>query len=103
MQNSGRSSTIFFIGRVVVAERAHPLAQLHRQLFSETSTAEHARFCEACTAALPAFVSEELAGKDVDRLFPETAAHLDLCPECLDEYRTLSAWMWSTFVDPGAM
>lgn len=86
-----------------MAERDHPLALLHRQLFSETSIVTHARICEACSAALPAFVSEELAGKDVDRLFPETAAHLDLCPQCLQEYRNLSAWMWSAYVDPGAI
>jgi hypothetical protein len=46
--------------------------------------------CRRCRAALPLFVSDELAGRPVDSLDPDTAAHLDLCPECLEEYLALA-------------
>jgi hypothetical protein len=46
--------------------------------------------CRRCREALPRFVSDELAGRPVDSIDPATAAHLDLCRECLEEYLALA-------------
>lgn len=46
--------------------------------------------CSDLSAQLPLFVSDELAGYDVDALYPLVAAALDDCPRCLAEYVDLS-------------
>jgi hypothetical protein len=57
------------------------------------------RFCRQCRTALPLFVSDELAGRPVDRLYPDVAYHLDACPQCLAEYEMLSLLMETTSND----
>ncbi len=49
-------------------------------------------FCPICQDALPLFVTDELAGQPVDRLYPDIACHLDICTACLHEYQTLAEW-----------
>jgi hypothetical protein len=68
---------------------SRPLEQLLRQLQQPFVPLPPDR-CRACRAALPLFISDELAGRDVDELYPETAEHLELCPDCLEEYVALS-------------
>ena len=46
--------------------------------------------CSDLSAQLPLFVSDELAGYDVDALYPHVAAALDDCPRCFAEYVALS-------------
>jgi hypothetical protein len=49
--------------------------------------------CRHCRTALPRFVSDELAGRPVDRLYPSVASHLDVCSRCRAEYEMLSLLM----------
>lgn len=57
-------------------------AQLHPRVMRHT--------CSNLSAQLPLFVSDELAGYDVDALYPHVAAALDDCLRCFAEYATLS-------------
>lgn len=62
-----------------------PLQRLALQLqMPDTSAA-----CRACELQLPLFVTDELMGLAVDDLYPQTAVHLDICPDCLTEYLEL--------------
>ncbi len=44
---------------------------------------------EACMAALPTFVSDEVEGKPVAQLYPAIKHHLDRCPRCATQYADL--------------
>lgn len=68
-------------------------AQLEQliQLVREAQTGDQlALFCWHCQEALYLFVSDELAGQDVDILYPQIADHLDYCTFCLQEYDELA-------------
>jgi hypothetical protein len=54
-------------------------------------------FCAQCQEQLPLFISDELARRPVDDLYPEIAAHLDVCGICLYEYEALSLLLIDTF------
>ena len=56
-----------------------------------------ATFCAHCQEQLPRFISDELARRPVDDLYPDIAAHLDICDICLREYEALSLLVISTF------
>jgi len=72
--------------------RENQLHVLRRLLFAPLSK-EPSLDCLACSEELPVFITDELSGIDVDRLYPHTAGHLDTCQACLAEYETLTAWM----------
>ncbi|MCA9934975.1 MAG: hypothetical protein H6662_06205 [Ardenticatenaceae bacterium] len=63
---------------------------LRQQLHEPAKRPLSTLFCPTCQANLPLFVSDELAGLDVDTLYPEIAYHLDLCLACQIEYEALS-------------
>ena len=45
--------------------------------------------CEQCFAELDRYVELALAGSEADRQVPGMRAHLDGCPACAEEYRSL--------------
>ena len=47
--------------------------------------------CEVCFDELDRYVELELAGEDVDAAIPGLRAHLDGCPACSEEHRSLRA------------
>jgi len=70
-------------------EQPTPLQKLVNQLYLPPLHQLPEAFCLRCKEQLPLFVGDELAGKSVDTLYPETAVHLDVCPICLHEYEEL--------------
>lgn len=59
--------------------------------------------CRRCQAALPLFITDEMAGLMVDVLYPQTAVHLDICPNCAREYEELVFLTRSAFYDKDAL
>ena len=57
------------------------------------------KFCPTCQEALPLFVTDELAGKLVDDLYPDIAYHLGNCLVCQLEYEVLSNLMLNALYD----
>ncbi|MCZ7674286.1 MAG: hypothetical protein M5U34_47720 [Chloroflexi bacterium] len=55
--------------------------------------------CLSCQAALPLFITDEMAGLAVDALYPQTAVHLDICPTCAHEYEALTFLTRTAFYD----
>jgi hypothetical protein len=45
--------------------------------------------CETCFEQLDAFVELELAGADADGRLPGMRAHLESCPACDEDHRSL--------------
>jgi hypothetical protein len=45
--------------------------------------------CEECFANLDRYVELSLAGEEADRRVPGMRAHLEGCPACAEEYRSL--------------
>jgi len=64
--------------------------RLARQLQEPQQLPAQTGFCPHCLEDLPFFVSDELAGRPVDEVYPEIAYHLDLCESCLWEYVELA-------------
>lgn len=58
--------------------------------------------CHEASERLPLFVTDELAGYDVDNLYEETAAHLDFCDRCMAEYVALSQMLRRALRGEGA-
>jgi hypothetical protein len=48
--------------------------------------------CEQCFEQLDAYVEIELAGGDADRALPGLRAHLEGCPACEEDHRSLLAF-----------
>jgi hypothetical protein len=45
--------------------------------------------CQECFAVLDRYVELELRGADADRIVPGMRAHLDGCPACDEDHRSL--------------
>jgi hypothetical protein len=45
--------------------------------------------CDECFAQLDRYVELELAGSDADATVPDMRAHLDGCPACDEDHRSL--------------
>ena len=45
--------------------------------------------CEECFAELDRYVEAELAGEDADAAVPGLRAHLEGCPACAEDHRSL--------------
>lgn len=46
--------------------------------------------CEQCFAELDRYVELTLSGEDADARLPGMRAHLDGCPACAEDFRSLS-------------
>jgi hypothetical protein len=61
---------------------------------------EHARAeelsCGDMFARLDEFVETEVQAKDADKISPLVREHLDMCPDCCDEYEALLAVLENT-------
>jgi hypothetical protein len=58
--------------------------------------------CEAVYAKLDEYVESEVHGQDVARLMPLLREHLDMCPECCEEYEALLDVLEKSAKDPDA-
>jgi hypothetical protein len=47
--------------------------------------------CEECFEQLDRYVELELSGADADAAIPGLSAHLEGCPACAEDYRSLRA------------
>jgi hypothetical protein len=52
--------------------------------------------CSDMFARLDEFVETEVHGKDADKITPLVREHLDMCPDCCDEYEALLAVLENT-------
>ena len=69
----------------------HPHLTRFIQLVREPQTGDQSsHFCRRCRESLYLFISDELAGQNVDVLYPQIADHLDRCTYCLQEYEELA-------------
>ena len=70
---------------------SHPHLKQFIQLVREPQTGDQfSHFYRHCRESLYLFVSDELAGQNVDVLYPQIADHLDRCTSCLQEYEELA-------------
>lgn len=70
---------------MTMSSSTRPWAVLRQYLKGEDEES-----CQACIDRLYIFVSEEAAGRPVDKLYPEIAQHIDCCPTCLAQYELLA-------------
>jgi hypothetical protein len=49
--------------------------------------------CQDCEAVLPSYVEDEVAGRDVARLYPEATRHLASCADCRQQHDLLCELM----------
>jgi hypothetical protein len=52
--------------------------------------------CEECFEQLDRYVEFQLAGADADRMVPGMRAHLQGCPACSQDHRSLREFVEST-------
>ena len=52
--------------------------------------------CSDTFARLDEFVEREVEAKDADKITPLVREHLDMCPDCCDEYEALLAVLENT-------
>ncbi len=81
----------------MTARQQAPWRRLARQLRAP----EPGAACGRCLDELPLFVSDEVAGRAVDDVYPAVAEHLDLCPDCLQAYVTLSRLLQEALSEAG--
>ena len=67
-----------------------PLARLYRLLTEAPINRVTTELCAHYQSELPLFVTDELAGLDMDEMYPDMAHHLDICVACLYEYAELA-------------
>jgi hypothetical protein len=58
--------------------------------------------CEAVYARLDEYVESEVHGEDASKLMPLLREHLDMCPECCEEYEALLDMLEKSAKDPDA-
>jgi anti-sigma factor RsiW len=58
--------------------------------------------CEECFEQLDRYVELELSGADADAAIPGMGAHLDGCPACDEEHRSLRALVEAESASPPA-
>lgn len=73
----------------------------YQRLATQLSTSYSEAACDHCLDELPLFVSDELAGRPVDDVYPAVADHLDVCADCLQEYVALSQLLRQVFAGDG--
>jgi hypothetical protein len=71
--------------------RADPLLQPLLHALAETQ--ERELTCDEVHALLDQFAEAVQRGEDAARLMPLIQAHLDMCPDCREEYETLLQMM----------
>lgn len=72
-----------------------------RRLAQQLQVPNPAANCGRCLDELPFFVSDEVAGRAVDDVYPAVAEHLDFCPNCLQAYLTLSRLLQEALSEVG--
>lgn len=67
-------------------------ARLDRWLKAVATTQEEELDCDALFEVIDKAVEMAASGQDVRSLLPGIALHLDHCPDCRDQYETLTAF-----------
>jgi hypothetical protein len=69
--------------------QANPSEMMEKVLTMLSNTREEELTCEQVFAALDQFVELAARGEDVDKLMPLIQHHLNMCADCMEEYRVL--------------
>ncbi len=67
-------------------------ARLNRWLEAVATTEDEELNCDALFEVIDKVVEMAASGQDVRSLLPGIALHLDHCPDCRDQYETLTAF-----------
>lgn len=62
---------------------------ISRLMHMLTNTRERELDCGEVFAVLDAYTEAVAAGEDVSQLYPLVVHHLEICADCLEEYRVL--------------
>lgn len=75
------------------------------QMLVDVARNTHARelACEDCFEQLDRFAELILVGKDADEALPLVRAHLNMCPECLDEFEAFMAALRASQPEPSSL
>jgi len=74
-----------------------PDPMMAKMLRSLAMTEEHEISCDAVFAVLDEFAEAVLRGEDVLIFMPLVRQHLDMCPDCREEYETLLRMLQPSF------
>lgn len=75
----------------------HPDPLTAKLLRSLAMTEEHEISCDEVYAVLDQFAEAVLRGENVLLLMPLVRQHLDMCPDCREEYETLLRMLQLSF------
>ncbi len=75
-------------------------ARLNRWLQAVATTEDEELDCDSVFELMDKAVELAASGQDVRSLLPGIAVHLDHCPDCRDQYETLTAFWEETHRSP---
>jgi hypothetical protein len=75
-----------------------PDAGMEKMLLALVKTEEHEISCDEVFAVLDEFAEAVKRGENVLLLMPLVRQHLDMCPDCREEYETLLRMLQPAFV-----
>ncbi len=75
-----------------------PDTEMVKMLQSLARTEEHEISCDDVFAVLDEFVEAVKRGENVLLLMPLVRQHLDMCPDCQEEYETLLRMVQPAFI-----
>jgi ribosome assembly protein YihI (activator of Der GTPase) len=71
--------------------QADKSAKMQKMMAMLSNTQEIELTCDDVFAILDQFVEMTARGEDISRLMPLVKHHLDMCPDCMEEYRVLES------------
>ena len=63
--------------------------QIRKLLSAVARTATDEIDCDTCLAGMAEFAERELVGTEMSQALARIEAHIEICPECAEEYRVL--------------
>lgn len=78
------------------AMQSKPSEKMQKMMTMLAHTQEHELTCDEVYALLDEFVELAARGEDVAALMPLVKQHLEMCPDCWEEYRVLEKIVLST-------
>lgn len=79
-------------------KRYQPDTETVKMVQALAMTEEHEISCDEVFAVLDEFAEAVQRGENVLLLMPLVRLHLDMCPDCREEYETLLSMLQSAFV-----
>jgi len=71
--------------------QAQKYEKMQKVLTMLSNTQEAEMTCDEVFAVLDQFVEMTARGEDVSRLMPLVKHHLEMCPDCMEEYKVLES------------